>query len=155
MNRKHRRMAGKKKPAPLTSDITPAVIPVDPDGPSYCCIADQDCGHVSLFVIRTQSGGEQYGFPVCRQHVTSMYAALSKGAPPIEPRCDAGECAHDLQVGLNELGWEDIEPMESGILARGGELLLPCPSCSNLGIHTHMLKIRKLGEKFSVEAVAA
>lgn len=62
------------------------------------------------------------------------------------------ECALDLQVGLNAMGWPTGEmPEAEPVLARGGTVLLPCPACDMAG-RPHTLEVRQADHRFIVFA---
>jgi hypothetical protein len=160
MNRKQRRDK-KNRPAitareiPTSFDKPIHTIAVDPNGPSYHCPGHQGqgCSRDADFVIIAERDGQRYGFPACNDHLMGFAELIDSLSPKHDPRTDIADCAKDMEAGFNALGWDpDMPGVE--VLDRGGVHIMPCPVCSDAGIDTHLLKVRKAGELFSVEAVA-
>ena len=159
MNRKDRRKAGKKNPPiPTSFDKPISAVSIRPEDPSYGCCGDRGQGGCSMaadFLILAEKNGEQWGFPACQEHAHGVATLIDSRSPKHPPRTDIAECAKDLEAGLNALGLTPETKWAEGVLDRGGVHLMPCPVCSDAGIEDHLLKVRKDGDTFSVEAVAA
>ena len=157
MNRKERRKADKNSPIPTRFDTPIQTVPVSPSGPKYRCPGDQGqgCDTDAAFLVLAQRDGQRWGFPACHEHIMGVAQLIDSRSPKHAPRPDIADCAKDMEAGLDSLGWDPEMPMGEEVLNRGGVHIMPCPVCSEAGITDHLLKVRKTGEKFSVEAVAA
>ena len=63
------------------------------------------------------------------------------------------DCAQDMQNGLNAFGgFPDDMPLENQLLAGGGDVIMPCPACTEDGEDPHILTVRKVGGEFVVLA---
>lgn len=89
---------------------------------------------------------------ISRAALDLMIAAT---VPKAEPRSDINECAEDMAAGINALGLGLDDKLVASILDGGGVYIVPCPVCSEAGINTHLLQVRKSGESYTVEVVAA
>ncbi len=166
MNRKQRRAAGDRQPPiPTAFDKPIRAIPIDPNaapgsiGAPHQCVGVSEinglrCPRDAEFVLVGEKDGSRWGFPACKEHARPIGELLDAGSPRAEPRADMADCAEDMTAGLNALGFDPDLRWAEDILNRGGVHVMPCPVCSGAGIDTHLLRVHKDGDQFSVEAVA-
>lgn len=105
-----------------------------------------DCGQQAIrkvWVIADRN--VQFDAGGCAKHHQQMLENVT--APPNENPVD---CAKDLEIGFNALGWEEIDPINDMVLNNGGVVLMPCPHCEWSG-KSHVLKVKRTGTDYRVE----